>query len=375
MLRRTKWTHGIATPWRERIIAAAFGLACFAAATPARAHIILVSDAGPDTPKDWLLNSDTVGDPQKPTPCGGTGTLSNVVTTFQGGQSVTVTWIEAIAHSGHFRIAFAPVSPAAATATTLPDPAITEYLAGQGTPADSGTAEAVTAAVTPDGDMISSNGIVLADNLFPHCMAGDPCPAGLPVTAAPKTYSTTVTLPTTACTNCTLQVLQFMSYHLPEAASGGFFFYHHCAAITIVAAEAGAVSTPGEEAGGGGGTTEGGATTGTSGATSGTTGTTGTTGGSAGGDASSIPSGTSGGGGGGGSGGGTVGSDAGGSGNPDASGGATGSATAGSSSSGSSGCSLTAGRAASGLGCVGGLAAGAVLVRRRRRRVRSMSRE
>src|ERR1700733_5762858 len=183
-LRRSQGTPATATSWRGRVVAAAFGLACFAAAAPARAHIILVSDGGADTPKDWLTMEDTIGDPQKPTPCGGSGTPTNLVTTFHAGQTVTVTWIEIIAHSGHFRIAFAPVSPAAATATTLPDPVVTTYT-------DSTDTAASAVAVTPTGGSISSSGIVLADNLFPHCIQGDPCPAGVPVTAAPKTYSTT----------------------------------------------------------------------------------------------------------------------------------------------------------------------------------------
>jgi hypothetical protein len=90
--------------------------------------------------------------------------------------------------------------------------------------------------VTPAGGSISSNGIVLADNLFPHCIQGDPCASGVPVTAAPMTYSATVTLPTTSCTNCTLQLVQFMSYHPVDPS----FFYHHCAAVTIVGTDSGA---------------------------------------------------------------------------------------------------------------------------------------
>jgi uncharacterized protein (TIGR03382 family) len=227
-LRNATRTH---SGWRGPRLAASLGLIAFFTTGEARAHIILVSDGGPDTPKDFQVMIDTIGDPQKPTPCGGPGTATNIVTTFQAGQTITVTWVEAVAHSGHFRIAFAPVAPSAATAAVLPDPVITEY-----TDATKDTASAV--AVTATGGSISTSGVVLADNLFPHCIAGDPCEgmAGVPTTGAPKTYSTTVTLPTTPCTNCTLQVVQFMSYHPVDPS----FFYHHCAAVTILAAEGGA---------------------------------------------------------------------------------------------------------------------------------------
>ncbi len=224
-----------------------------AASATAGAHIILVSDGGTSVPKDWLVMTDVYGDPQKPTPCGGTGTPTNIVTTYHAGESVTLTWTEAIAHSGHFRIAFAPVSPAAATAAILPDPVVTAYT-------NSSNTEASAVAVTETGGSISTGGVVLADNLFPHCIAGDPCPPGIPVTGAPKTYSATVTLPTTPCTNCTLQLVQFMSYHPIDPS----FFYHHCAAVTLTApaaedagrhghGEAGSHGTTGPDAGSGSG--------------------------------------------------------------------------------------------------------------------------
>jgi hypothetical protein len=205
-------------------VAAAICVSGVVASATAGAHIILVSDGGASVPKDWLVMTDVYGDPQKPTPCGGTGTPTNIVTAYHTGESVTLTWTEAIAHSGHFRIAFAPVSPAAATAAILPDPVVTTYT-------NSSNTEASAVAVTETGGSISAGGVVLADNLFPHCIAGDPCPTGVPVTGAPKTYSATVTMPTTPCTNCTLQLVQFMSYHPIDPS----FFYHHCAAVTLTA--------------------------------------------------------------------------------------------------------------------------------------------
>lgn len=365
MLRLTNGTRAVAAPWRGRAIASAFGWACLAAASSAQAHIILVSDGGPDTPKDWLVMTNTIGDPQKPTPCGGTGTPTNVVTTFHAGQSVTVTWIEAIAHSGHFRIAFAPVSPAAATATALPDPVVTAYT-------DNTDTAATTVAVTPTGGSISSTGIVLADNLFPHCTGGDPCPAGVPHTTAPKTYSATVTLPTTPCANCTLQIVQFMSYHGPDPS----FFYHHCAAINIAVTDAGSIGNPGDDASAEGGGTDSGSDTGNAGFDSGMTATdsgslvsdSGHTGPSVDAGDSSLPG---------------MGNDASGSGGTDAgqgsdaaptdaASGGGGSSPSSSSPSGSSssGCSMVEARGGSSSAAVGigVLGVAAALARRRRRR-------
>jgi hypothetical protein len=357
MLRLKKGTHTLAPLWRGRAVAAAFGVACFAASASAGAHIILV-DGGADGPKDWLVMQDTAGDPQKATPCGAnspgvTTVPTNLVTTFQAGQKVTVAWNEVIAHSGHFRIVFAPVSPAAATATTLPDPVVTAYTSSADT-------EATTVAITATGGTIAPGAIVLADNLFPHCISGDPCAAGVPVTGA-MSYSTTVTMPTTACTNCTLQLVQFMSYHPVDPS----FFYHHCAAVTIVAA------TSGEDAGGStgtGGSTDTGASTSTgagtgTGASTGTGGST-STGGSGGAGGSTSAGGSPG------AAGGSGGSGGSGAGAPD--GGAPSEGPAGSSpGSSSSGCSISSwGGVSGGVVCIGGLGAVAMLARGRRRRSR-----
>jgi hypothetical protein len=356
MLRLKKGTHTLAPLWRGRAVAAAFGVACFAASASAGAHIILV-DGGADGLKDWLVMQDSAGDPQKATPCGAnspgvTTVPTSLVTTFQAGQKVTVAWNEVIAHSGHFRIVFAPVSPAAATATTLPDPVVTAYTSSADT-------EATTVAVTPTGGTIAPGAIVLADNLFPHCISGDPCAAGVPVTGA-MSYSTTVTMPTTACTNCTLQLVQFMSYHPVDPS----FFYHHCAAVTILAATSG--DDAGESTGTGGSTGTGaststGAGTGT-GASTGTGGSTTGTGGSAGAGGSTSAGGSPGA-----AGGGSGGS---GAGAPD--GGAPSEGTAGSSpGSSSSGCSISSwGGVSGGVVCIGGLGAVAMLARGRRRRSR-----
>jgi len=281
---------------RGAAFAAAFGLLGLGGEGVAHAHIILISDGGPDTPKDWQVMTDTVGDPQKPTPCGSPSPSmpTNNLLTVQGGQSVTVSWTEIVGHSGHFRIVLAPVSPANATGGTetldgstvgvgvLPDPATTSYVDN-----DAATMEAITVLTHPSGTEIGTGGaIVLADGLFPHCESFDVpgCDAG-PESGTPKDYSYTVTIPNTPCTNCTLQVLQFMSYHGPDPS----FFYHHCAAVTIVASDGGASSGNGTSDGGsqgssgsgsagsssgagstsGGGNTSGSNTTGTSGGSGG----------------------------------------------------------------------------------------------------------
>lgn len=253
--------------------AAALALLGLGGEGAAQAHIILISDGGANTPKDWQVMTDTVGDPQKPTPCGSPSPSmpTNSVLTVQEGQSVTVNWTEIIGHSGHFRIVLAPVSPADVDGGTetldgstvgvgvLPDPATTEY-------ADPPTdMEAISVLTHPSGTPIGSGGaIVLADGLFSHCIAGDPCDAG-PVTASPKDYTYTVTMPNTPCTNCTLQVLQFMSYHGPDPS----FFYHHCAAITILPGDGGSSSSGATSSSGSQGSSSAGASSGTGGVSGG----------------------------------------------------------------------------------------------------------
>lgn len=218
------------------VFAGTLGLGCLGVSGVAQAHIILVSDGGPNTAKDFQVMADTIGDPQKPTPCGGPSPSvpTNAVLTVHGGDTVTFNWTEAILHSGHFRIALAPVPPGeadggtepvdgAAAGGVLPDPGTTE----------GDTSEAIAVLIHPNGAAFGSGGaVVLADNLFPHCAEGDPCDAG-PVTARNGTsYTTTVTIPNTPCTNCTLQLLQFMAFHGPDPS----FFYHHCATVTILPA-------------------------------------------------------------------------------------------------------------------------------------------
>ncbi|HUJ61310.1 MAG TPA: SCE4755 family polysaccharide monooxygenase-like protein [Kofleriaceae bacterium] len=147
---------------------------------------------------------DSLGLPEKSAPCGqadpGTPVVAtNAVTSFHTGDTITITINELIFHPGHYRVALAQDQ------SGLPaDPTVT---AGA-TPCDTAQIEDST---TPG---------VLVDNMLPHTTAF----------TAPQSFQ--VTLPTTPCTNCTLQVIEFMSDH--GLNNPGGCFYHHCAQINIV---------------------------------------------------------------------------------------------------------------------------------------------
>src|SRR5450631_4294785 len=196
----------------------------------ARAHIKM------SAPADWIT-TNSLGDPQKITPCGvdstTTYTATNTVTTFHVGDKVTFNWTETVPHDGHFRISLAVNSR-----DELKDPAVT-------TMNSDGTAAAVA---------ISTAYPVLADNLFPHTAAS---------VSANKAYTYTVTIPNTPCAKCTLQLLQFMANHPLDPS----YFYHQCADVTILGAGgsggSGGSGVPTGGTGGRGGS--GGSTGGTSG--------------------------------------------------------------------------------------------------------------
>lgn len=176
-----------------------FGLASLAlvlASGSSRAHFELQS------PPSWY-SQDAVGSPQKLGPCGdeGGGSATNVVTSYQPGQTIAVTIDEKIFHPGHYRIALAVNN----RSELPPEPTVTP---GTGTPC--GTVPVESPVTFP----------VLADGVFDHT-----APFSSPQTVM-------VTLPTSVtCSHCTLQVLEFMSQH-PLNNPGGCF-YHHCADIAI----------------------------------------------------------------------------------------------------------------------------------------------
>ncbi|MFO0595381.1 MAG: SCE4755 family polysaccharide monooxygenase-like protein [Myxococcaceae bacterium] len=169
----------------------------------ALAHFILDAPAANFT-------QGILGDPQKAPPCGddgsGSAMASGQVTTFVAGQTVTIKLRETIFHPGHYRVAL-----------------------GVNGPGDLPAEPPVTAGATACGSApIDPNPAfpVLADGLLQHTMSFS------------GTQTVEVKLPAdVTCTNCTLQVLEFMSSH--GLNNPGGCYYHHCATINVVAADAG----------------------------------------------------------------------------------------------------------------------------------------
>jgi len=178
----------------------------------AQAHFVL--QAPPAS-----LQQSGLGDPQKAPPCGddGTAVATDIVTAFQGGDTITITIDETVYHPGHYRIALAINDP-----SELPEPPPVT----RGDQA-CGTAPIMDPPVFP----------VLADGVFVHT-----APFAEP-------QSIDITLPDdVSCTNCTLQVIQFMSEHGLNVPGG--CFYHHCATISIEATVAdGSTTTPSDDSG------------------------------------------------------------------------------------------------------------------------------
>jgi hypothetical protein len=202
-------------------------------ASSAFAHIKL-------TAPDSFQITDAYGSPNKAEPCGGAGTATGVVTTVTAGSQLTVSWAEPILHPGHFRIGIA--TSEADFMTPVPT------LSGGGTNCASAPIEANPAYPT------------IVDGLFVH-------------TTGTGTWTTTVTVPNITCTNCTLQLMQFMSSHGPPC------FYYQCAKLNIVQAPVDAGSGGGSGTTGGGSGATGGGTAATGGGTAATGGGTAATGG------------------------------------------------------------------------------------------------
>jgi len=174
-------------------------LAIVAISSSADAHFALT------TPQADQVQ-DSLGLPEKSAPCGQadpgtTPVATNMVTTFHEGDTITITIDEKIFHPGHYRVALAD------DPSLLPiEPTVT---------AD---------AMSPCGSAAIQDTTtlgVLADNMLPHTAAF----------TAPQTFQ--VTLPAgKTCTNCTLQVIEFMSNHALNNPGG--CFYHHCAKVSII---------------------------------------------------------------------------------------------------------------------------------------------
>jgi len=147
----------------------------------AQAHVRLVSPVS------------RYGDDMKFDPCGRPGgTRSANVTTYAPGETITVVFDELIDHPGFYRIAF--------------DPDGDDDLAP---PTWNGT------------DWVPPAGVVILQDLIPDAAAG------LTHGEVP------VTLPSTPCDRCTLQLIQVMTDKPPF--DGGDDFYYQCADLALVA--------------------------------------------------------------------------------------------------------------------------------------------
>jgi hypothetical protein len=211
---RKRWTLGVV---------AIVSLCC---APQAHAHFKLTK------PASWL-NEDELGGPQKGSPCGPGNVrpfigdnvdpipASGAITTFHAGETISVEWQETVYHPGYFRISLAPVSPADATSTEFPDPALTD-----------------TENCHFDHSLVQTepHDNVLADGLH---MASDQNGTNRSLTAEVK-------LPDEPCEHCTLQLVQVMEGHPASSC-----FYFHCAEIKVVAAEGGETKDAGTAPGGG----------------------------------------------------------------------------------------------------------------------------
>jgi uncharacterized protein (TIGR03382 family) len=132
---------------------------------------------------------------QKEGPCGAPGsTRGDNVTVFQPGETITVTWDETVDHPGHYRLAFDDDGD-----DDFPNPN------------------------NPDDNFASTMVEPIADKVG-------------------GSYSQQVTLPTTPCDNCTLQLVQVMTTRVPYDS-----FYFQCADLVI----AGDPTDPGGDPGGG----------------------------------------------------------------------------------------------------------------------------
>lgn len=147
------------------------------------------------------------GNVLKEPPCGMSGGVrSQNVTTYRGGETITLKWSEYVDHPGHFRIAFDQDG-------------------------DDGFADPVCLAgcdtTSPTVEM-NSNEAVLMDGISDNDGGGD--------------YSVEVTLPNVECDNCTLQVIQVM-YDKPPYTLPGNEMYYQCADLILL---------PGADGGSGG---------------------------------------------------------------------------------------------------------------------------
>src|SRR6187402_4012641 len=93
-----------ARPGSRRLRCLVTAVVLSAAVAPASAHFVMESPAA-------SLAQNTIGDPQKLGPCGGTsqdpGTPTGAVTKLTGGSMLHLKLREAVFHPGHYRVALA----------------------------------------------------------------------------------------------------------------------------------------------------------------------------------------------------------------------------------------------------------------------------
>jgi len=220
----------------------------------ARAHFTL------NSPTNWAQQG-SLGVPEKSAPCGQAdpgpaAVATGVVTTYRPGQKITVSITEDVFHEGWYRAVLSQNGMGG-----LPDdPTVTPTTGANGSACGTADATANTiVGLTPS----PPGGPLLVDGALFHTKA----------LSGPQTFD--VTLPSNVtCTNCVLQIVEFMSHHGLNVPGG--CFYHHCANIAIQGMPVDGGSSGGTDAGVD-------AKTGTGGATgTGTGGKTGTGGSSAG---------------------------------------------------------------------------------------------
>lgn len=166
-------------------------LAALCVPATARAHFHL------DKPDAAYVQS-SLGDPQKSGPCGPVdegGTPTGLVTNVMPGGTMTVTITETVPHPGHYRVAIAQDEAG------LPaEPMVT-----------AGATQCGSAPIDPNPSLP-----VLADGIFLHTSAF----------SGPQTFEVPIPAGMT-CTNCVVQVLEFMSSHAAPC------YYHHCAIVNV----------------------------------------------------------------------------------------------------------------------------------------------
>ncbi|MDQ3365110.1 MAG: lytic polysaccharide monooxygenase [Myxococcota bacterium] len=140
-----------------------------------------------------VARTDSMTGDQKARDCGVAGQVrTNRVTTFKPGETITVTWLETVNHTGHYRVSFQP------NGSVFPLP---RAAAGGGFPN------------TNQEGLDAATGAIVLKDLIPDGM-----------------LSTTVTLPNMECDNCTLQFIQVMDDGDPYSVSS---LYFNCADITL----------------------------------------------------------------------------------------------------------------------------------------------